>query len=411
MKTKKMIFFLMTFLLLIIPLEAKNSPQISEELVRDMIKTYGFCMSQQYTCDKIQELFPQYKKEVIEAQFKFYTQFGASIKKIDELFSESGDSWETMKKKSMDKIKSLSDFSNLSDSEIKEFISDVNKRAQGNILSPVLETLLIFHPDYIRNPALEFRNEYTKKFNSEDHPKNKDIHFTVQYPASWKSNEADRPNIIKKFSSENGRGLENFSILIKHLPTTPNQKPSKTNIEELFQKSTVLKMLPKDIVITSYSRTTIDSLPGAMVEYEEVQSRLKYNFFSKNLIFMTFYKNSVLAFSFSVGNVLVKKNDVLERYPFIKPLFILIANSIVIQDLWKHQHAVLEATINTSDKKDLQKSAENFANNEEVKKLSLFSNIGGRMGLLLSFGEVALKIFLVSVIFLGIKFILNKRRK
>lgn len=347
-KIRVMLSFLFVLLLWNV-VEAKEHPLISEETMMDMSKTYSFCQAQDYSLIQIQKLFPEYKKQAIEAKLKFNVKFGASVTLIDESLSGLGDSWEKIKNETMNKMKSLSDFSKLSDSEVEKFIEEVNKRTTGNIQSPILETLLIFNPTYITNPALEFENGFTKKFTSEGHLKNKDIHFTLRYPASWKANEAERPNIIQKFSSENGRGLETLMILIKKLPIEPSYKIYKVEVEEIFQKSNILEMLPNEIVITEYSRATIDSLPGAMVEYEEVRSRLTHNFFTKNLIFLTFCKNSLLMFHFAETDLVENKNDVLERYLLMKPLFILMANSIVIHDNWKTQYANLEYGKNEND--------------------------------------------------------------
>jgi hypothetical protein len=43
---------------------------------------------------------------------------------------------------------------------------------------------------------------FSEKFDSKNHPKAKGAWFTVKYPAGWESKEADRPNIVKKFSGD-----------------------------------------------------------------------------------------------------------------------------------------------------------------------------------------------------------------
>ncbi|MCK5580314.1 MAG: hypothetical protein KAJ18_03485 [Candidatus Omnitrophica bacterium] len=341
MKINSLMYPLVFFLLIAVPVEAREHPLVSEEVVIDMTKTYSYCESQNYSLAQIQELFPVYKNQVIEAQIKFNAKFGQAVKNLDKQLSDLGESWQTLKKDSMDKIKSMSDFSNLTDTEVKQFINEVNQRAEGKIQSPFIETLLMYHPSYIRNPALEFKNGYTLEFDSDGHKKNKGIHFTVDYPKSWKAEEAERPNIVKKFGSENGRGLDGFLVLIKKFPISESEKITKADIAGLFNKSTVMEMLPKGVLLSNYSRATIDSFPGAMGEYEQVQSRLNSKIFSKNLIFMIFVKDSLVIFNFTVGDLLDEKSDVIVRFELVKPLFNLMANSIVIQDRWKETYQEL----------------------------------------------------------------------
>lgn len=55
-------------------------------------------------------------------------------------------------------------------------------------------------------------------FNTEGHPKAKGVNLTLAYPKSWRADEGLRPNIVQKFVSEGGRGLEIMMIITKELP-------------------------------------------------------------------------------------------------------------------------------------------------------------------------------------------------
>lgn len=48
----------------------------------------------------------------------------------------------------------------------------------------------------------------------------KGVNFTISYPNSWRAAEGERPNILQKFVSEGGHGLE-MMILTKDLPSPP----------------------------------------------------------------------------------------------------------------------------------------------------------------------------------------------
>jgi hypothetical protein len=66
-------------------------------------------------------------------------------------------------------------------------------------------------------PVREFIDGGRTTFSTNDHPKTKGVNFTIAYPNSWAAAEGDRPNIVQKFTSEAGRGLEMAVIVTNDL--------------------------------------------------------------------------------------------------------------------------------------------------------------------------------------------------
>ena len=96
----------------------------------------------------------------------------------------------------------------------------VRARAKGDLPTPVIQTLLMFKPRYIRSPTAEFSDGYRQRYESAGTGKAKGVAFNLQVPISWKAMEGNRPNVVAKFVSENGRGLEFFVVLIRAMPTS-----------------------------------------------------------------------------------------------------------------------------------------------------------------------------------------------
>lgn len=76
--------------------------------------------------------------------------------------------------------------------------------------------------------------EDSRVFRTQGHPKAKGVDFQVRYPASWRPAEGERPNIIQKFVSENGRGLESIMLVVKDIPLPEDYKPTKRELDEFF---------------------------------------------------------------------------------------------------------------------------------------------------------------------------------
>ncbi len=175
---------------------------------------------------------------------------------------------------------------------------------------------------------------YERTFQSANHPKAKGVSFKINYPTSWKAIEGERPNIITKFISENGRGFESVMLTVKELPIPEQKRITETEIREAFSEDTLKVMLPKGARFISSARIKLDGLPGAMMHYDISGQRLDMVLQTRNLSFVVLFKNKLI---FIVCGVAALNPNALEleaRFKHREPLFRLIANSLVVQSRW-----------------------------------------------------------------------------
>ena len=189
-----------------------------------MSRTYGYYIGQTYTLDNIKKKYPNLQNEIFLIKNDFDLKYLKSIKDIEQFFTKnmSKKQWSDLQKMVKDGIKKQLN-TNISYEESLEAIQVVKARIKGDIESPVIETLLMFNPNYQKNPIEELNDKFIQTYNSKDNPKAKGVDFSVKVPKSWKSQEANRPNIVRKFTSNNGyiiedTFIENIMILVYDLP-------------------------------------------------------------------------------------------------------------------------------------------------------------------------------------------------
>lgn len=112
-------------------------------------------------------------------------------------------------------------------------------------------------PSLVKAPELEFATGFTGTFSSKGHSKAKGVELTVRYPLSWKQFEADRPNIVQKWTSDGGHGTDIFMVQVRKFPAIPTPQESA----ELFTESFAKEMFEDGGKTLSYTTGRLERLP------------------------------------------------------------------------------------------------------------------------------------------------------
>jgi len=195
--------------------------------------------------------------------------------------------------------------------------------------SPILETLLTYQ--FIDWPMEEFTLGYNRVFRTKNHPKAKDVDFQVRYPISWRPEEGERPNIIQKFTSENGRGLEGFSLMVMDIPIPLTEQ----DLDDFFVEIELRGMTPEGGKFISAKPIVLDKHKGAMIIYEYTGQRVDITITTRNLWFITIYERKMIQIFCSVSALPGEESELQERFNRFEPLFKMIANTFIIQEQYK----------------------------------------------------------------------------
>jgi hypothetical protein len=295
-------------------------------------EAYGFVLGQEFTLNKIKYNFPQYVAELQRVELLFNVCFGRSKKKIivylkEYLGDENFEKYDSeLKSKSLEMLETLK----LEAEIIEAFIIEVENRSKGNIPSPILETLLSFQfSDY---PEDEFNYGFTKTYKTFGHTKSKGTDWQLKVPISWISQEAERPNIIWKFTSDYGSGLQNITMMVKEV--SDNHILTNEEISFFLTTDGLKIMVPDGARYISSSVTTIDNLKSGVIECEQVIQNIDFSIKIRMLQFVFIYKNKI----YSVGCTTSALSETINLDAEMKkylPLFKLVANSIVVNQQYK----------------------------------------------------------------------------
>ena len=330
----KYIFLILLLFITTVNVFGQTTFNLNKPKHERVAEALGYITGQEYSLDLIKKEFPQFEMNVFKAQISFNSTFGKSkegMKKyLAEYFGQNEfNKYEIKLISEMEKIISNQTFS---DEILANFISEVENRAKGNITSTVLETLLSFQ--FSDRPQDELISGFTTTFKTKGHLKSKKTDWQIKVPKSWKAEEADRPNIIQKFTSDYGSGNQSIMLMVKEIPITKGHKITKKEINDLFTEKEMKSSIPDDGKFISFTKMTLDNNPGGMIELEQIMERLNFKIKIRMVQFMFIRENKMYILQGTVDSEKTETDLSLEMKKYL-PLYKLIANTIVVNDQYK----------------------------------------------------------------------------
>lgn len=185
------------------------------------------------------------------------------------------------------------------------------------------------------NPATEFTSGGKQKFSTKGNPKAKGVDLSLEYPKSWRAIDGDRPNIVQKFVSDSGRGLEFATISVRALPA--GVTPTKDDIDETFSPEGLKDMVPAGARIVESKRTKIDGQPAGYCAYLLADERATLKMLLRVQNSVVYYRGHVVFVAFTIGDSDAKGSveKVEARARQFASLFQLMANSVIIHNQYK----------------------------------------------------------------------------
>ena len=328
------LFIVFVFLVLAANTQTVLAQTIKAPLIDDLVRTLGFVMGQRFTLNIIKTEYPNLALLAQVAESEFESSFSNAEKNInyalqEMLEEEYPEFLETLEKQGSALLSSQQ----FNQEVATNFIAEVELRARGEIPSPILETLLTYQ--FIDCPTEEFTLGYNRVFRTKNHPKAKDVDFQIRYPISWRPEEGERPNIIQKFTSENGRGLEMFLLMVKDIPIPLGYTLTEQDLDDLFVESELKGIVPEGGKFISAKPIVLDRHKGAMIVYESTVQQLDITITTRILWFITMYDGKIISISCSVSALPGEESKLQERFNRFEPLFKMIANTFIIQEQYK----------------------------------------------------------------------------
>ncbi len=185
----------------------------------------------------------------------------------------------------------------------------------------------------LSSPSAEFLDGQVIPYSTKGHAKSKGAAFTIKYPRSWTAKEGERPNIVQKFISKSGKGLEIVMIITK--PIASKRPLSRSEVEELLSPETLKESIPSAATVHRAKSTQIEGEPAGLIEYAEFAERAGVKFYTQSQCLYFIQGKTLIAVQFQVGGLASYLEEIRERANAFRPLFQLMMNSIVFHEKWK----------------------------------------------------------------------------
>ncbi len=310
--------------------------KLTNALAKDVGKSYGFYLGQDYSLNEISMKYPSLSGLVMIAEKEFSANFKSSIEGMDAIMLKYAKTeWKKIKNQLSQKITSSININQITEAQARQFIKLVRQRAKGNIDSPILETLLLFKSGYDNSPEREFVDGYKYKYTTNGSGKAKGVAFSIESPKTWKAKEGNRPNIVQKFVSENGRGLELMLVLIKEIPLQPGEKITEKDVLGMLNPKDIKDFLPNGSTYIKSGKLTLENLPGFWVQFKVSMSRVRNTISMEMIMYTIFYKNKMIQIQGQVSTSVNGKSLDRGGVKKYEKLFDLMANSFVISNMYK----------------------------------------------------------------------------
>ena len=189
-----------------------------------------------------------------------------------------------------------------------------------------------------------FASGKREMFDSKSHAKAKGVHLNIEYPMTWTAEEGLRPNIVQKFAGRDNMGNSILCALtIKDLPVVePNEET------DLLKEPTLREMISEmgNTSIIEAGNTKIEGEDAGWIVFTLNAERAGLTLFTHNLMFITIHNHKLINVGFTMSGK-VDANTLSNQFAAYRPLFHLIANSIVYQDKWEQDVTSSNDKVNT----------------------------------------------------------------
>lgn len=323
----------------------------SQTLTRNQIillgEVNGFLIGQKISLERIKQDFPDLRNNVLEVELKWKLEFGKVEdevqRQLKEVLKDKYDESVNLIKEKLEGSDFLKDFTRI---DAINFIETVNQRSKGNIEEQFKAKVLMYHPDFMKNPSQEFSRGYRNKYISTGNEiKSKGIKIKFEFPATWLQKEGERPNILFKAISRNGDGPTSLIINIRDLKKELNGQLSKDELDQLFSQEGNRKFADvaldeksveemfvdsgiKNLKFSDYKRVEIDGNPGAKINISGLKKKLEFEVPLEMSNYLIICKNYLVDATFSSSGV--SQEEAKSEFSKNKLLFNLILNTLII---------------------------------------------------------------------------------
>lgn len=324
----------------------RDAPRRQQPPHEDLSKAYGFCLAQQRSLNRIAKTFPAMRMAVRKAEASFAIVFRPACDNVGSILKAAfGTHWDDFLVRLRTQLVEMEKLGgDITSADADAFIATVERRASGDIESPIIETLLAHNPSFQARPHEELQRGFVVRYRTARHPKAKGLDMTLRYPRSWGTREGERPNVVQFFASDNGRGPVNLSLVVRNIgaalsaserETLKTVEGARTMAAQVFSPQGLAELagsfgLANQRTLSS-GRVVIDRWPGAVLDVIGETTRVDFTVTTFSRTYSVLYRDYLVVITCMVAQLPNEPEHAFTgRIAAYDAVFRLIANSVVI---------------------------------------------------------------------------------
>ena len=232
-------------------------------------RVFGFVASQNLSLDMISEAIPELSQQAAALKKEFIAAYGFPEFRARWFLDQAMGPDETNKLEETLRDQLFGSGQPISEDDARAFMDEMRARLVGDLDDTVLKGMLWLR--YASRPASEMRDRQ-QKFSSAGHPKSNRLEVTMRLPYSWRQEEADRPNIVSKWTNQDGSGdmVIMMTIMDVGYPVT------RDDLDTVVADDDWGWFLPEGSELIEGKVVTLDRQPGVQIDMRSTIEKSRY---------------------------------------------------------------------------------------------------------------------------------------
>ena len=143
--------------------------------------------------------------------------------------------------------------------------------------------LLVVHLSSIAEPL--------SKFDTKNHPKSNGLWLTVKYPSSWRSDDGERPHIIRKFDHVDGKYYEGMMLQVNPMPQGSMQEVNSLTTKDMAE---VYSSFSNNVKVNGITKFVHEGQPAFIGDINYSIQRVNQEIFLAQRLMVVFYKSNMI---------------------------------------------------------------------------------------------------------------------
>lgn len=317
---------LLAFLIAIVATSA-HALNFTQESVKGLAQAYGFVHAQSLSLTRIATEYPAMSGRAHHASARFDSTFPGIQGLLEAQLKAAlpGQAYSQFAEKLTNDIRQNIGSQTVSEPLAQQFLDLVERRARGEIETPILEHLLSVQ--YAGQPAAEFSAGFKQRHEIDGSGKAKGVKLNIQVPRSWLGKDGERPNIVKKWTSQYGAGGEMIHVDIRD---AEGYDPSAKEVDAFIRSGEVRTVIPDGARFIAADKITLERRPGYWIEFSTEMERMGMTFYEAALMYQVFFHGKAVGVVCQAMRPASEKAAADAAFKSLKPACQMVVNSVVL---------------------------------------------------------------------------------